>query len=216
MGILSSLSKAIARIVKNVVHVVWNFVKKFWWLILIVVAIYYAPAIAVWLAENQAPAWLTTLFEGIAKDVTPYLAKALAWTSKVKAGLGQWWEQLGFWYKTAAVTGTMFLLAPEEMQAVAKEVTEEISHGVEAAAEAAGKAGAAALSGVAAGLGSGSGLVGVAVAAAAWWIIVGKRRHDQATNLVVVDGQSGSDSSEVDGNDAESGWEWLDQYGVAS
>lgn len=182
MGVFGSILDAFKSIFKKVVHFVVEFVKQYWMIIVAIAAIYFAPALLAWATAANAPAWLVAGLQGLT-SLTPYLTAALetgmaAYTWAVEA-----WEALGIWYQLAFTAGAMFVLAPEEMKEVAREISEEVGKGGAALAAAVGSAAAAVGGGLASGLVKGaasSGFVPLAAGALAlWWFVAWRRRRKE-------------------------------------
>lgn len=110
--------KAIWRIIMKIVKAIVNVIKKYWWIILILVAIWFAPAVAAYLASSGAPAWLTTTFSWIGANLTPTLTTigGYVWqgVQAVGSGASAVWDGLSPGTKAALVVGATALIAPEE------------------------------------------------------------------------------------------------------
>lgn len=154
MGILSSIWKLFKAVVKKLFKFVAAIFKKFWWVILIVAIIYFAPVIAAYLASAGAPEFLVTAFTWIG-GATPVVASIVdaaiggaaalggaAWAAYASAGLGT---------QLAIAVGASMLLAPEETMQVIADATEIV-------VDVAGNV----LGGIAKGIGS-----------TTWWIVGG-------------------------------------------
>lgn len=125
MGLLSSIWNLIKRIVKKIIDVVKKVLKALWPLILVVAAIYFAPAIGAWFNS----AGFTTLggwFTSIGTSITPTLVGWLdsAWAGVASLGASTWtaFKGLSLGTQAAIVTGAAAVLAPDETADVISDV----------------------------------------------------------------------------------------------
>jgi hypothetical protein len=165
MSILDSLLDVISKIFSTIWDFISDIFEKFWPIILIVVAIYFAPTIALWLGANGAPAWLTSAFTWLATSPITSLVTAVVdggagiitsgWNAFSAAELGTQMSILG---------GAAALLAPEE---TAELVADVVDAGFEFFTTAAGSSSVV--------------LLGLA-AAAAWFFFIRKKDEDDGAN----------------------------------
>lgn len=117
MSWISSILKAIWAAIKKIIKIIVDFVKEFWWVILIVVMIWFAPAILMALPAGT-PAFITTGVSWIATNVTPMLVSAGSWVTSNGSALfdsaSAAWKTAGLSTKAMLVAGTVAALAPEE------------------------------------------------------------------------------------------------------
>lgn len=177
-NVISALLKAVFAAVKRVARTFVAVVKRAWWVVAIIAIIYFAPALAVWAAQSATTSWMVPLFNAVATNLTPALAKFAAWAAKAYASFGEWWEALGFWWKVAYTAGAMFLLAPEESQELAKEISSAVNDAVAGIGAAVGSAAAAAIGGTVVGLAT-SPVGAIAAAAAIWWLLARRRGEEE-------------------------------------
>lgn len=127
MSILSSLFNLIKKIIKKVVDFVKKVIKKYWPVLLILAAIYFAPVIGSFLATNGF-AGLGSVFSSVGSTVTPFLTDAIGWVGSSASSLGsnawQWFKGLEFGTQASVVLGASALLAPEETADLLGEVAE--------------------------------------------------------------------------------------------
>lgn len=158
--------KAIWAAIKTVIKAIVKFIKKYWWIILVVVAIYFAPTIAGWLSSAGAPSWLSGAFTWIGSTITPTLTSLVSW---VASGAGSlWsastsaWASLSFGQQLALGIGAVAALAPEETAAAIDSVGSFIGDTVATVGGA-----------VASGLFGGNGLWLIGGGLALWWLLSG-------------------------------------------
>lgn len=121
MSIVSSIFKLFGAILKKIFRFVLNFIKKFWWVILIIALIYFAPVIVAYLTSIGAPSWLTTAFTWLS-GATPYVTSVVnsiisgaswigtsVWNAFASASLGT---------QLSVAVGASMLIAPEETSQV--------------------------------------------------------------------------------------------------
>lgn len=137
---MGKLFKAILGVFKRILRMIVNFVKKYWWVILMVVAIYFAPVISSWLTSAGAPSWLSGAFSWVAGNVTPYVTSLVTWlgssAGSVVGSVGSWFSSLSFSQQAAVALGAAALIAPQETADV-------IDAGVGAIGDVVGTVGAA-------------------------------------------------------------------------
>lgn len=133
MSIGSAIGKLFAAIWKaimKIVNAIIDFIKKYWFIILLVAAIWFAPAVAAWLSSVGAPGWLTTAFSWAGTNLTPYVTSAGEWLASGAKSLvteaGTSWSTLTLGQKAGLVYGTVALLAPEETAAFTADAIETI------------------------------------------------------------------------------------------
>lgn len=124
MGLLSAIGRLFKAIFAKLMKLIKTIFKKFWWVLLIVAIIWFAPAIAAFLTANGAPAFLVSAFNGVA-TLTPYLQSAVSWLgSSGGSVLDKAWtgfKALEFSTQLAVVGGAAALIAPEETMEVISE-----------------------------------------------------------------------------------------------
>lgn len=129
MSIIGKLFSVIRKVIEKIVDFVVKFIKKYWWVLLIVAAIYFAPAMGAFFASNGM-AGLGSVFTTIGTSITPSLVQFGTWAWDGLAGLaGSAWTafksaELGT--QLSIVGGAAALLAPEE----AAELVSEVADGV--------------------------------------------------------------------------------------
>lgn len=124
MGLLSAIGRLFKSIFNKLMKLIKTIFKKFWWVLLIVAIIWFAPAIAAFLSASGAPSFLVTAFNGVA-TLTPYLQSAVSWLgTNGGAALDKAWtgfKALEFSQQLAIVGGAAALIAPEETMEVVSE-----------------------------------------------------------------------------------------------
>lgn len=124
MGLLSAIGRLFKAIFAKLMKLIKTIFKKFWWVLLIVAIIWFAPAIAAFLTASGAPSFLVTAVNGVA-TLTPYLQSAVSWLgSSGGSFLDKTWtgfKALEFSTQLAVVGGAAALIAPEETMAVISE-----------------------------------------------------------------------------------------------
>lgn len=127
MSVFSSLFKLIGAIVRKIVKAVVDFIKKYWWIIVIVALIYFAPAIGTYLLANGMTT-LGTAFTTIGTSVTPLLVDGVAALWEGVSGAAGWagkaFGALSLGEQAAIVTGAAALIAPEETADLLGEVAD--------------------------------------------------------------------------------------------
>lgn len=170
----AALWKVIKRIFTAIFEWIRDFLKEFWWILLIIAIIYFAPAIIGWLTANGAPSFVITAMEGISV-LTPYVTSAVQWVwGMVSSGATSAWtafKGLELGQQAAILFGAAALLAPEETAAVVSAAVDMAAGVVETVVGAA-----------ASGLGS-SGLGMLLLGGAALWFFAtsGSEESDPAT-----------------------------------
>lgn len=169
MSFLSSVWNLIKKIISKVFGWLKKLLKNFWWVFLIVAAIYFAPAITTWLTANAAPEFLITAFSSLS-SVTPYAAPLIDWLWSGGKSLlsGAWsaYSGLGLGQQAAIALGASALLAPEETAAVIEETVDLVGDVVEAGVDAIGSAF------------SSSPLLMIAAAGLGLWLLFGRDSDD--------------------------------------
>lgn len=125
---MSKILKSIFKFIKNIIKKIVSFIKKFWWVILLVLAIWFAPVIAVWLTGAGAPAWLSTAFTWVGSTITPSLTSAGAWlvsgAKSLFVGPTAPWAALPMSVKGGLALGGAALLFPDEVGELIEGVAE--------------------------------------------------------------------------------------------
>lgn len=120
--------KSLWAIIKRILKAIIDFIKKYWWIILIIVAIWFAPSISAFLASSGAPAWLSGAFTWIGANLTPTLMTvgSYLWSGAqtVGSGVADIWSGLSVGTKAALVVGASALIAPEETAAALEALSE--------------------------------------------------------------------------------------------
>lgn len=163
MGLLSAIAKLFKAIIKAIV----NFVKKYFAIILMIVlicvAIYFAPAIAGWLTSVGAPEFLVTAFTWVGQNVTPLMTAAWEGLGNLASSAYGAFSRAEIGTKAGILLGLSAAIAPEETAAVIAE-----------AGGVAGTLAGAAISGI---LGSSGGVI-IFGFLAAWFLLRGKKEED--------------------------------------
>lgn len=162
MGLLS----AIAKLFKAIIRAIVNFVKKYFAIILMIVlicvAIYFAPAIAGWLTSVGAPDFLVTAFTWVGQNVTPLMSSAWEGLGKLASSGYDAFSKAQIGTKAGILLGLAAAIAPGETAAVIAE-----------AGGVVGTLAGAAISGV---LGSSGGVI-IFGCLAAWLLLRGKKKE---------------------------------------
>lgn len=124
-----SFFSAVWNLVKKIFSKLFSWLKEifgdWWWLLLIIAVIWFAPAIAGWLASVGAPEFLVSAMTWIGSTMTPYVVTAGGWLWSGGASLvsSAWTAYKGLDFGTQAMlaVGAAALLAPEETEAVLEE-----------------------------------------------------------------------------------------------
>lgn len=124
MGLLSAIGRLFKAIFSKLMKLITTIFKKFWWVLLIVAIVWFAPAITAFLTASGAPSFLVSAFSGVA-TLTPYLQSAVSWLGTTGgAALDKAWtgfKALEFSTQLAVVGGAAALIAPEETMGVISE-----------------------------------------------------------------------------------------------
>lgn len=135
MGILSAIWNLIKKIFSAVLGWLSDLFGKFFWIILILVVIWFAPVIATWLVSVGAPSFLVTAFQAISV-LTPYVQSAgmWLWTSGSSLVSTAWsaFRGLDAGTQAAVALGAAAAIAPEEMQTLIKEAGSLLADGASA------------------------------------------------------------------------------------
>lgn len=127
MGILSALWDLIAKIFDSIFSWLGDLLGDWFLIILIVVAIWFAPVITAWLTSVGAPGFLVSAFETLAV-ATPWVQSAGAWLWEGGASLlsSAWsgFKALDVGTQAAIVLGAAAALAPEETEALLAEAVD--------------------------------------------------------------------------------------------
>lgn len=183
MSIISAFVKLLKAIVKKIIKFIIAVIKKFWWVILIIAIIYFAPYLLTTMVEIGAPEFLCTAMEYIAVELSPLVVDAVAWAVdgvvSVAATAGTAFGEAGIIVQAATVIGSCFLIAPDETT----ELVSEVAAGV-------GELLGAAVSGVSSGLGLGSWLLWGLAAFAAYKLFNSAGQAPVDGNLAADDGDT--------------------------
>lgn len=124
-NILSSLWKLIKKIFKVIIDFISNILGDWWLLILVIAVIWFAPAIAVWLAGMGAPSWCVAAFEAISVLTPTITSWGTAIWNGVSGAAGSAWTtfgQLTAGQQAAVALGASAALAPDETAEVLADV----------------------------------------------------------------------------------------------
>lgn len=115
MSLIGSIFNFIKAIVKSVIKIIADIFKKYWWIILIVVCLYFfGPFLLEYMASAGAPGWLltatSTIIDGAYWLVNGAVALFSAGWGALSASAAGW--SLSTW--ATVVSGVGMLLAPEE------------------------------------------------------------------------------------------------------
>lgn len=117
MGILSAIWRLISKIFSVVLGWLKKLFSRFFWIILIVAIIWFAPVIAAWLTSVGAPSFVVSMFEAISV-ATPYVQSAGSWLwDKGSSLVSSAWSSfrgLDAGTQASVALGAAALLAPEE------------------------------------------------------------------------------------------------------
>lgn len=126
----SKLWKAIKKVFSKILNAIKAFIKKFWVVLLVVAALWFAPAIGGWFASIGAPSWLTSAFSWVGANVTPTVTSIGSWLASGGKALGSsiadGWAALSLGQKAAVGVGGMALLAPEETADFLQEAAKDL------------------------------------------------------------------------------------------
>lgn len=118
MGIFKALWKLISKIVSRILKAIVAFVKKFWFIILIIAVIYFAPFLLTQLVAAGAPTWMTTAASWVATTLTPSVVSGVGWLASGAKTMGSsaWaaFADLGMGTQLALASGVAAAVAPEE------------------------------------------------------------------------------------------------------
>lgn len=124
MSILSAIWNLIKKIFSAVIGWIKKILSKYFWIILILAIIWFAPVITAWLVEVGAPQFLVTAFQGIS-ELTPSLQGAGKWLwdagSSVAKGAWTSYKGLDTGTQAAIALGAAAAIAPEETSALLDE-----------------------------------------------------------------------------------------------
>lgn len=127
MGILSALWDLIAKIFDAIFSWLGDFLGDWFLVILIIVAIWFAPVITAWLTSVGAPGFLVSAFQTLAV-ATPWVQSAGAWLWKGGASLlsSAWsgFKALDVGTQAAIVLGAAAAIAPEETETLLTEAVD--------------------------------------------------------------------------------------------
>jgi signal transduction histidine kinase len=171
MGFLSDIFGWLKRFITRIVAQVVDFVKKYWWLVVIVALIFFAPSIAVWLSNTGAPLWLVNAFTFTATYATPILASVWAGTLAYAGAAATAFSTASLAVKGALVLGAIALV---DEQAAG----ELITVGAELVSSTIGLVTAGVTTGVVSGIFSASPLVPIALIGAATYFLYFRKKED--------------------------------------
>lgn len=124
-NLISKLIDLIVAVVKKIVKAIIDFIKKYWWVILLVAVIWFAPQIALFFAESGYFG-LSNFFLAIANTLSTPLWSAATWAwSGISALGGSAWtafKAAEMTTKLSIVTGAAAILAPDETAEVITEI----------------------------------------------------------------------------------------------
>lgn len=125
---MSAILDALFGWLKAVFDKLWKFIEDNLLLILIVVAIWYAPMLATYFESVGMP-WLSSAFSWVGSNLTPLLVDAVSFVTGPFTEGGMLYdlfvsESVGMGVKALIAIGGMYLLAPEETAAVVEAVAE--------------------------------------------------------------------------------------------
>lgn len=171
MGFLSAIWNLIKKIFSAVLGWITKLFSKFFWIILIIVVIWFAPVIAAFLLEVGAPTFLVTAFETIA-IATPYVQSAGMWLwsqgSSLVSTAWQAYRGLDAGTQAAVALGVAAAIAPEETAALLDETIEL----------------ATSVGGSLIGALARNPTVMIAAGVIGWWFLFGRKKHDNESTLV--------------------------------
>lgn len=119
--------KAILSFFKKLLKKLLDFIKKYWWLILALLVIWFAPAISTWLAGAGAPSWLTSTFTWIASNITPSLVSLGQWVGGGVVSGWSWFKSLSIGQMAAVGFGAMAMISPDSAKEVVEGAIEDIT-----------------------------------------------------------------------------------------
>lgn len=167
MSFFSAIVDLFKAIFKAILNFIKKILKKLWLVILIIVIIYFAPAITAYLSSIGAPSFLTSAFSSLSA-LTPYVTSALAWLKEGALALIEngWtaWKTLEFSTQLSIIGGAAMLIAPEEATEVVEETVDLVGGAV-----------GGVIGGVIGALTS-SPVAMVAAGFAIWWFFVRKKK----------------------------------------
>lgn len=152
MGILSSLGDWLSSLLTSLLDAIVTFVRKYWWVLVIIAVIAIAPYTAAWLAASGAPGWLTAAVGWVATTVTPILTSV---GSAIWGGL----TAVGGYISSASLTTKAMMVLAAGLLLDEDATIEFIEEVAEDATELAVDVATAVISGVSAGTGVGSWLL---------------------------------------------------------
>lgn len=127
MGILTAIWRLISKIFSAVLGWLGDLFGKFFWIILILVVIWYAPVIVAWLTSVGAPGFVVSAFETIAL-ATPYVQSAGMWlwngASSLVSSAWSAYRGLDAGTQASIALGAAALIAPEETAAVISDASD--------------------------------------------------------------------------------------------
>lgn len=120
-------------IVVGIVEAVVDFIKEYWWVIIIILVIWYAPNIAFYLGEVGAPEWLVTGAEWLANSsLRTWVVSAGNWLGEtISSTVSDLWGAMELTDKMIAVVGAGVLLAPEETAVFIEETAAAVEQIIE-------------------------------------------------------------------------------------
>lgn len=125
MGLLSRFWKKFLALFRRIFRKIAHFIKKYWYLIVAVLIVWFAPQISAWLIAQGAPSFLVTAVQSLVPaSEWLHTAAAAVWKlgAKLFVNVGLDWETMALGTKCAVIAGGLFLIAPDETKALFAEV----------------------------------------------------------------------------------------------
>lgn len=134
MGLLSSIWNLIMKILGAIFSWIGDLLGDWFLIILIIVLIWFAPVIAVWLTSVGAPSFLVSVFTSMS-SLTPYVIKAGTWlwggASSLVSTAWSSYKGLETGTQAAIALGAAALIAPEETATLITDAADLVSTGAE-------------------------------------------------------------------------------------
>jgi hypothetical protein len=126
MGFISDLGSLISKIFSAIWGWIKDILKNFWWIILIIAIIYFAPELLAFLSSAGAPAFVTDALGYIAANVTPIVVSIVdaigtGLYSAATEGWG-WFKALSWQQELSVLLGASSLIAPAQTAKVIGDV----------------------------------------------------------------------------------------------